>query len=74
MKIAKKIVSMCLALALVVTTFAVNTVDVKAEEVNCSVTLENNYSNSEGIIRGTVSFQKAGNYETICCYNGGTRF
>lgn len=70
MKIAKKIVSMCLALALVVTTFAVNTVDVKAEEVNCSVTLEDNYSDSEGIIRGTVSFQKAGNYETICCYNG----
>ena len=30
MKIAKKIVSMCLALAMIVTTFAVNTVDVKA--------------------------------------------
>lgn len=32
MKIAKKIISMCLALALIVTTFAVNTVDVKAAE------------------------------------------
>lgn len=70
MTMAKKIVSLCLTLALIVTTFAVNTVDVKAEETRCTIILNDNYSNSEGIISGTFSTKKMGDYKIVLCYNG----
>lgn len=58
MKFAKKIVSMCLALALIVTTFAMNTVDVKAMQLGEDPTIEidGGYSNAKGTIASRSKF------------------
>ena len=63
MKIAKKIVSMCLALAMIVTTFAVNTVDVKAASLGAypdgtepTIEIDGGYSNAKGTIASRSKF------------------
>lgn len=73
MKIVKKIMSMCLAMAMIVTMFAVNTMEVKAEEEAAgtyTISVTTNYSNcGQGCIVASIAVDKAGIYEKKIKYN-----